>query len=313
VQDAGTPGAPADYLIFTVATGAYTVYARILGATLRQAGSTAPFVVFTDGAPVPEADEWRRLPWDYRRRMKYSPERWFIKYYVLKELARETGGHIVFMDSDVYARRPFDLGPLLEGPAAAFLEIDLETIPDARWHDVECSAIVEHIRGLGWQGPVRSLNAGLFSVRADAVYDFLAHVYAMRRTYIQDELVLAYAVAAMNPRPPLLDEHREAYDSNAIDDEAVPAVLAGKPWETLDWLTKRPLTVDPALVHYASQKAAVASHFAPGLPELSLRNRLADLKAKATRPTFARALTAVGLADNDRFAVPRRAAISDGG
>ena len=313
MQDGGTPGARADYLIFTVATGSYTVYARILGDTLRRAGSTAPFLVFTDGAPVPEADESRRLPWDYRRRMKYSPERWFIKYYVLKELARETGGHIVFMDSDVYARRPSDLSPLLDGPAAAFLEIDLETIPDTRWHDVECSRIVQHIRGLGWKGPVRSLNAGLFSVRADAVRDFLVHVYAMRRTFIQDELALAYAVAALNPRPPLLDDHREVYDSNAIDEGAVPAVLAGEPWDTLDWLTKRPLTVDPALVHYASQKAAVASYFAPRLAELSFRNRLAELKARATRPTFARVLTAAGLADNDRFAVPRRAAISDGG
>ena len=119
--------------------------------------------------------------------------------------------------------------------------------------------------------------------------------------------------SARNSETPSGTHHRAVYDSNAIDDGAVPAVLGGQPWDTLDWLTKRSLTVDPALVHYASQKAAVASHFAPRLAELSFRNRLAELKARATRPTFARVLTAAGLADNDRFAVPRRAAISDGG
>jgi hypothetical protein len=302
----------APYTLFTVATGEYVTYARILAKTLREHGSTAPFLAYTDGLPVPEADETFQLAWDYRRRMKYSPERWFVKLYLLKELARRVDGYAVFMDADIYARRPVDLGPLLHGPVSAFLEVDLETIPSTEWINATCGEIVGYMRQFGYEGPVHSLNAGLFAVHSSAVEQTLRLIYQFkaRYSYVGEQPALGFAIGLMNPAAPSIDDHRSLYDSNTIESKCLAAVLANAPWQTRDFLSGAAFTVDPALVHYASQKAAVAARLAPQLAPLSRRAAAARLKARLTSRTFGGVLEKLGLLpENEPGAVPRRATV----
>ena len=296
------------YAIYTVATAQYATYARILAKSLRDQGSRARFFAFTDGRPVPEASVCRTLPWDYRRRAKFSPERWWIKFYLLNELAREVDGYLVFMDADIYARRPVDLSPLLTGTACAFLEIDLTTLPDTDWFGLTCGEVVDGLRELGYDGPAFSLNGGLFAVRSDAIPEFLAHVYRSRRLFRNEQHALVYALGCMNPAPPMIDDHRDLYDSNTIGADLIPSILDGNGWDAHDWLSGKPISVDPALVHFASQKRAFCEMLAPGLAPLSLPDRLADRRARATSRTFAQPLKALGLwHEIDPSSVPVRA------
>jgi len=295
--------------IYTVATGEYATYARILAKSLRDQGDDTDFFAFTDGRPVPEASSCRRLPWDYRRRSKFSPERWWIKFYLLKELAREVEGYLVFMDADMYARRPVDLSPLLTGSVSVFLEVDLRTLPpDTDWFGLTCGEVVEGLRQLGYDGPAFSLNGGLFAVHADAVPEFLDHVYRSKQIFLNEQHALVYAVGRMNPAAPTIDDHRDLYDSNTIDPHLIPEILAGKGWDAHDWLSGKPISVDPALVHFASQKRAFCEALAPGLAPLSRRDRLAEGRARATSRTFAKPLKALHLwREIDRHSVPTSA------
>jgi hypothetical protein len=303
---------PHPYTIFTVATGPYVTYARILAATLREHGERAPFIAYTDGSPVPEADATVKISWDYRRRMKYSPERWFVKLYLLKDLAREIDGYAVFMDADIYARRPFDLTPLLCAPVGALLENDLEAIAGTEWMNVTCGEIVGYLRALGYDGTVWSLNAGLFSVNTEAARDVLDLVYRFkeRHAHVGEQPALAYAIGCLGAPAPRIDDHRDLYDSNPIEDEWVDSVLAGRPWRTLDYLARTEMTVDPALVHYASQKHAISTQLGQGLEALSPLEGIRRARARLASPTFGQVLDTLGLLhENEPGAIPRRAAL----
>jgi hypothetical protein len=303
--------APPPHLIYTFATGRYVTCVRILAQSLRVSGSPARLVVFTDGRPVPEADVCRTLPWDYRRRAKFSPERWWIKFYLLKELAQETDGYLVFMDSDVWARRPFDLSPLLVGEASAFLENDLADYPEAVYVDLTCREVLAGLRELGFEGRALTLNAGLFAVRSDAVPRFLEHVYRSKRVFLNEQQALTYAVCSMNPDAPRIDRHRDLYDSNDIPSQVVSDVLDGKGWQSNDYLSGKPVSVDPALVHYAGQKRAFVDRLAPTLPKLSAGQRVATGLGRVTGLTFAGPLNALGLWESpDSHSIPRRAMLN---
>ncbi len=156
------------------------------------------------------------------------PERWWIKFYLLNELAREVDGYLVFMDADMYARRPVDLSPLLTGSVCAFLEIDLATLPDTDWFGLTCGEVVGRLKQLGYDGPAFSLNGGLFAVRSDAVPEFLDHVYRSKRLFRNEQHALVYAIGCMNPAAPMIDDHRDLYDSNTIDASLIPAILDGE-------------------------------------------------------------------------------------
>ena len=285
--------------------------ARILAQSLRASGSGAPLVVFTDGRPVPEADVRRTLPWDYRRRAKFSPERWWIKFYLLKELAQEIDGYLVFMDSDLWARRSFDLSPLLVGEASAFLENDLADYPDAVYVDLPCRDVLAGMRELGYQGQALTLNAGLFAVHSDAVPRFLEHVYSSKRIFLNEQQALTFAICSMNPNAPRIDQHRDLYDSNDIPDRVVSDVFLGKRWLSNDYLSGKPIAVDPALVHYAGQKRAFVERLGPTLPKLSTRQKLATGLGRVTGLTFAGPLSAIGLWRNPNVhSIPRRALLT---
>lgn len=248
------------FCYWSVATGEYAeIFAAVI-ASARAVGVEEEFHVWTDrsipGAvchPAGQFDNWG----------------WLFKLVFLRdEVSRLPHDIFVYLDADSwFVRPPGNPSVLLRGsPLHVTLEADL-TAPDevTFWWEYPTSRLVQLMRAAGLaDGPVYSVNAGLFIVRREAiplVYSLTSRFWRFCREHgvlSVDEPLLAYAMQALCG-PPLPHSLAATHSYWATDWEGTyrDRLPDGQPFPFRGYHRQLDLQVNPAIVHAIRGKAAI--------------------------------------------------------
>lgn len=198
---------------------------------------------------------------------------YMFKLHILNnEVYKLLYDYYVFFDADSwFVRHPGDPTTLtLTSPVHVSLESDC-TDPNATrkdWWGCPLEKYVELMREKGVRSDkVYNCNAGFFVVHRDAVksfyrlcMEFWEHAKGKGYTFTE-EAPMAYAAHMMmgNPYVHLLKDTSSMWASDWMG-HFKNRIPVDEPWNFYDYMTHKPFTVQPAIVHAMRSKDALASH-----------------------------------------------------
>lgn len=243
---------------WSVGDGEYAYMLQGLVDSYRMVGMRADFHVFSDkkirGAETHQAGMFDKRGCFFKLKFLYEQVKsWDYRYYV-------------YVDADtLFVRKPGPVLDLMQGsPLHLFCESDCTQFTAKRkeWWGCPLEEYVRLMRNYGVTSErVYNINGGFFIIKREAVdvvcelvFDFAR--YATQQGYLlPDEPAWAYAMHMLceDPEKHLLRNHWDVWGSDweGVFTNHLPK---GEAWVFKDYMTHKPHTINPAIVHAIKSK-----------------------------------------------------------